>query len=255
MSRKVFETVVGLNPNFSFRGKQQTRIETFSDAVFALAITLLVLSSTIPETFEDLWASMRDVIPFAICVALIIVIWYQHYIFFLKYGLQDKVTILLNTILLFVLLVYVYPLKFLARFLSEIYGGIFGIIETDLSRFGEYSHQNLKLLMVNYGLGAFAIFLVFSLMYWRAYKMKSLLDLNSYEIFDTKSSIIANLLMCSVPLLSLIITLIDPWGNFRTTILSGFLYFLYVPIMIVFGRITSKKSRRLLQDALEVLFQ
>lgn len=113
--RKVFETVVGLNPNFSFRGKQQTRIETFSDAVFALAITLLVLSSTIPETFEDLWASMRDVIPFAICVALIIVIWYQHYIFFLKYGLQDKVTILLNTILLFVLLVYVYPLKFLVK--------------------------------------------------------------------------------------------------------------------------------------------
>jgi hypothetical protein len=38
--------ILGLNPKFEYRGQNQTRLETFSDAAFALAITLLVLSSS-----------------------------------------------------------------------------------------------------------------------------------------------------------------------------------------------------------------
>jgi len=247
--RKIFDNVIGLDPHFSYRGQQQTRVETFSDAVFALAITLLVLSSTVPETFEQLWVSMEDVIPFAICVSLIVVIWFQHYIFFLKYGLQDRTTILLNTILLFLLLVYVYPLKFLARFLTEIYGGIFGIIEADFTKFGEYSHQNLKWLMINYGLGAFAIFFVFALMYYRAYKLHSSIKLSSYEKYNTKINIIAKLLLCVIPLISSIITWIDPWGNYITTIFSGFFYFLYIPVMVSFGIISSRKMKKILNSS------
>jgi uncharacterized membrane protein len=246
--RKAFKSVVGLDPNFYYRGEQQTRVETFSDAVFALAITLLVLSATIPETFEELWVSLEDVIPFAICVALIVIIWFEHYIFFLKYGLQDKLTILLNTILLFLLLVYVYPLKFLARFLTEIYGGIFGFTEADFSRFGEYSHQNLKWLMINYSLGAFAIFLVLAFMYLRAYKMSSALKLNKYENYITRTNVIAKLLLCIIPLISTIITWIDPWGNYFTTMLSGFIYFLYIPVMIIFGRFVSKRAKEIVKN-------
>lgn len=246
--RKAFENITGLDPNFSYRGKEQTRVETFSDAVFALAITLLVLSSTIPETFDQLWISMGDVVPFAICVTLITVIWYQHYIFFLKYGLQDRKTILLNTILLFLLLVYVYPLKFLARLLTEIYGGIFGFTEADFSKFGEYSHQNLKWLMINYSLGAFAIFLVLAFMYLRAYKMSSALKLNKYENYITRTNVIAKLLLCIIPLISTIIAWVDPWGNYFTTMLSGFIYILYIPVMIIFGRFVSKRAKEIVKD-------
>ncbi len=81
--------MVGMNPHFSYRGEEQTRIETFSDAVFALAVTLLILSSTVPETFTEFYASLIDVVPFGICMVLLTLIWYQHYIFFIRYGLKD----------------------------------------------------------------------------------------------------------------------------------------------------------------------
>jgi len=66
--------IIGLDQHFNYRGENQSRIETLSDAIFALAITLLVLSSSVPETFEQLWASMSDIIPFGLSTTLIIVI-------------------------------------------------------------------------------------------------------------------------------------------------------------------------------------
>ena len=45
---------VGLDPYFRYRGKNQTRVEAFTDAAFALGITLIVLSTSAPNTFEEL---------------------------------------------------------------------------------------------------------------------------------------------------------------------------------------------------------
>ena len=97
------EQEIGFDPYFRYRGMNVTRIEGFSDAAFALAITLLVLSSSVPSTFHELWLSMANAVPFLCCVILIVLIWYQHYIFFLRYGLQDAKTIVINTTLLFLI--------------------------------------------------------------------------------------------------------------------------------------------------------
>src|SRR5215212_3401132 len=99
--------------SFRWRGEDVSRIEAFTDAVFAFAVTLLVVSLEVPRTFEELLATMRGFFAFAICFALLLSVWYEHYKFFRRYGLRDVPTIWLNSALLFLVLFYVYPLKFL----------------------------------------------------------------------------------------------------------------------------------------------
>src|SRR5207248_6307362 len=79
------------------------------------ALTLLVVSLEVPHTFADLVAAMRGFPAFALTFAALMVVWARHYYFFRYYGLDDSATIVLKTMLLFVVLFYVYPLKFLCN--------------------------------------------------------------------------------------------------------------------------------------------
>ncbi|MGH7490871.1 MAG: hypothetical protein ACREOO_00600 [bacterium] len=52
---------------------------------------------------------MQGFAAFAVTFTALIGIWYCQYIFFRRYSLQDGFTFVLNAILLFVVLFYMYP--------------------------------------------------------------------------------------------------------------------------------------------------
>jgi uncharacterized membrane protein len=141
-------------------GHDVTRLEAFSDAVFGFAITLLVVSLEVPNTFDELMQVMRGLPVFAVTFAILLMMWQEHHSLFKRFPCSDGVTIWLNGALLFVVVSYIYPLKFL---FSVIVGGM---------RFGPGATfervEQLVTLMVIYGAGFATIFLIFAAFYWRA---------------------------------------------------------------------------------------
>src|ERR1700749_4068089 len=102
-----------------WRSHEPSRLETFSDAVFAFALTLIIVSVEVPKTFVDLLDMMKGVVSFGICFAFLFNIWNMQNKFFRRFGLTDAYTGALNGILLFVSLIYVYPLKFLTSLIGS----------------------------------------------------------------------------------------------------------------------------------------
>ena len=227
----------GVSPGFRPRGTEVTRIEGFSDAVLGFALTLLVVSLEVPRTFHDLMQTMRGFVPFAICFVLLMQIWFKHYGFFRRYGLQDTPTRLLNAVLLFIVLFYVYPLKYLWSHLISASGRL------------NVDPSEGQTLMVIYGLGGAAVFSIFVLLHRHAWQLRDELELNELERYDTRASIRENALLAAVPLLSVLLAWILPP---RFLSLAGGVYFLYGPLMTWNG-MREGRGRHRLEEAAQTM--
>jgi uncharacterized membrane protein len=236
---------VGMAKDFRYRGEEPGRLENFSDAVFALAITLLLISTSPPTNFLQIKRFLFDLIPFVMCISLIILIWHEHFMFFFRYGMRNTRVVVLNTLFLIIVLFYVYPLKFLTKLSLFLVAYLFNIdwLMQDLKSM--IKGEDMADLMIIYGLGATAVFLVLALMYRYAWKKADDLELNELERFDTHASMNTNLLLGVVPLVSVLIAIIFR-GHWLGGMLSGFTYFLYTPIMFYHGHKVSKKRKTIL---------
>ena len=222
----------GLLPELYFRWRagEITRLEAFCDVVFGFALTLLVVSLEVPRNYAELMAAVRGFVPFAACFAQLVLIWRAHYRFSRRYGLEDPQTVFLNVLLLFLVLFYVYPLKFVFTMLfSELTGGDMGPV----TNFHEAS-----VLMRIYATGFTAVFVLFALMYARAYKLRKELGLNSIETLQTRFSIQENALMAAVGAVSFLLAFKNPaW--------SGFWYFALGPALTLHGLIYGGRVREM----------
>jgi uncharacterized membrane protein len=218
--------------DFRWRGGEITRLEGFSDAVFAFAVTLLVVSLEVPKTFHELTQVMRGFVAFGICFAVLVNVWFHHYRFFRRYGLQNPWAVFLNCVLLFFVLFYVYPLKFL--FSALLSGG------------GNIEAEDGRTLFVIYGAGYAAVSLVLALLYLHAWRKRKELELNPLEELKTRHSLIDNVAMVLVGLISILLAVSLPS---RMVGLAGFFYFVIGVYFFFSGTIVGKRERLLRKDS------
>ncbi len=210
---------------FDWRGGEVSRLEALSDTVIGFALTLLVVSLEVPQTFDQLLSTMSGFGAFAVCFGLLVVIWYEHYTYFRRYGLQDTFVIVWNTILLFLIVFYVYPLKFLfTLFFNEALGMSFLVTLPGGAVRPIIEANQLPQLYIIYGIGWTAVWLVFALLYWHALRQAGHLGLSSVERFDTRASLQENLAAAGVGLASILLVAVG------ATFLAGWIYLLMFPL-------------------------
>jgi uncharacterized membrane protein len=243
---KLIEKGVGLDKNFRMRGTGEvSRVEALSDAVFGFAITLLVVSLEVPQTFNELLEVMRGFAAFAISFVMLFVVWLTQYKFFRRYGLNDNFTIWINALLLFVILFYVYPLKFLWTFLvNSVFGFSTVVSAPDAAPVPVIERGQIPSLLVIFGLGYTAIFLIFALLYYHAYRKRAELELNELEIHDTWAYLVENLLHVLIGAASIVVSLVTRSG------LGGLVYWLIGPVQYLNGVVMGKR-RKIIERRLE----
>jgi uncharacterized membrane protein len=222
---------------FGSRSKRDvSRIEGFSDAVFGFALTLLVASIEVPPDFEALKQTLRGFLPFALTFALISWIWYLHYSFFRQFGLEDRLTIVLNSILLFVVLFFVYPLKVMAN-------NLVGVGPNSFNSLTEYDN---RFLMVAYSSGVIAVFLVFFLFNWNAYRQRVALDLQPEDLYDIGTALRGHAMSALLGVASVIMAITLPMYLFA---FSGLIYALEGPLQGANGWIRGSRRERVFRSS------
>ncbi len=200
-----------------------TRLESLTDAVFGFSIALLIVSVEVPSDFQGLVDTMKGFAGFALSFAMLILVWVYHYRFFRHFKLEDNTTIVLNSVLLFVVLFYVYPLKY-----------VFSVIATMMAGAFPVSFDEVAVLMSIYSAGFAAVFVVFALMYLHAYRMRTELQLTAGEAISAVEHVGNCAIMAGVGFLAVVLALAlpSPWAG----PIAGFSYFLIAPAQVINSR-------------------
>jgi uncharacterized membrane protein len=172
---------------FRWRSHEITRVEGFSDAVFGFAVTLLIVSLEVPKTSTDLLETMRGFGSFILTFLILAGIWYAQHTFFRRYGLEDRATVMLNLALLFTVLFFVYPMKFV---FSVLFGDpmMKGKVMTAHGLMPVVLPEHKPWIFIIFGFGFIAVYSVFYLLYRHAYRQRERLGLNEFEIWETEHS-------------------------------------------------------------------
>jgi hypothetical protein len=215
--------------DFRWRGGDVSRLEALADAVFALSLTLIVVSLRVPDTFAEMVEDFRQLPVFAACFAILVWIWHGHFQFHRRYGLEDPLTIALNAALLFTVLAYIYPLRFLFGMLWN--GMALGRGAYVLDELGAqvavdgvpqrlFEGTSTTPLMLLYGLGFATVFGLLALMTYRAWRIRERLELDERERVITLATLRAHLISVGAAAVSCGIALLGGDWN----VLAGVIY-------------------------------
>ncbi|MCA9736464.1 MAG: TMEM175 family protein [Gemmatimonadota bacterium] len=217
---------------FRPRGLETTRLETFTDAAFAFSLTLLVVSLEPPTDFAALARALRDVPAFVMSGALLMVFWWGHEQWSRRYGLDDGPAVLLSTGLVFTVLIYVYPLRFvfglMLSWLSQLTGLPLGSQTVAVT-----GPEDVNRLFLLYGVGFTAMCGWLTGLYVHAWRRRDALRLDAVEAWETRAGAGSWALLGSTGLLSILIAAIVPPSYLG---LPGWAYMLSAFLMPAYAR-------------------
>jgi uncharacterized membrane protein len=224
---------------YRLRGEAMTRIEVFSDAVFAFAVTMLVISlGSIPENYEQLIVAIKGVPSFLASFAIIMSLWISHRRWSRRFGLDDGISTFLTLALIFVLLVYVYPLRLMMNILFfSVSGGWFP------SNFELNSTTEAAGLLVFFSSGFCLVALIQLGLYMRVGSQAKALCLSSIErhLVSEEKVIWSILAITSFASALIGAVFFQTWGY-----LAG-LVFCIIPLVVPFIKLGFKRKMRHLE--------
>jgi uncharacterized membrane protein len=223
---------------FRLRGLEMTRLETFIDAAFAFAVTMMVIASErVPDDITSLLAAFRNVPAFIASVAVLGIFWRGHWLWSRRYGLEDGVSILISWALLVTILIYIYPLK--AIFSSMFYllsAGQFG------HAIGLRTDSQARALFAFYAIGFIAVAAQILLLYLRAWKLREPLRLDEHEKTLTRAELIGWSLPLTIGFIAFVLALTLP---IRHIAWSGWIYFSMAILVPLHRELVRRRRRRL----------
>ena len=222
------------SPHLPRRGREMTRLETFTDAAFAFAVTLLAISiDEIPKDYDSLILALKGTPAFIASFALLLLYWRAHQNWSRRYGLEDLPSVLLTFGLVLVVMVYVYPLKIM-------FSAAFSFMSNGWlpASFELASLHQFRVFVTIFGVGMFALSGLISALYAYAWSKREELNMHVAERFDTAAESFVWLFIGGFGLLSVALAWLLPD---RLLHLSTWVYWL----LLVLGPILDKVQDRL----------
>lgn len=216
---------------FRIRGTAQTRVDAFVDAAFAFAVTLLVISiGHVPQSVGELVQALRGVPAFAASFYIISRFWQAHRKWSRHYGIEDAYGTRLSLALVFLLLVYVYPLRMIADLaIAGFSGGWLQETPIDVNSVSE-----LRAIYVVFGIGYALTAGIFVLLHRHALKLADALELSASERIRTRTVCARWTGVIVLACASIVLALILPMGRDAKVpcdSVPGVLYMLLIPMI------------------------
>ena len=242
MSKKELLSGLEKSGHFYHRGKDTTRLEAFVDAAFAFALTLLVISfDAVPQSFDELVVALRAVPAFLFAFCILAMFWLAHRNWSMRFGLDTTFATLVSLALIFVLLVYVYPLRAMATAAMSAFTN--GWLP---SEFYINDVSEVRGLFAIYGIGFFISNLCLVSLNWHALRCADALALTPEERLLTRQEVLAWSIVGGSGLVSLILAMTLPD---RLVGLSGWIYMGLAVVMPTFGFFSARQFLARFPDA------
>ena len=198
------------------RGMEMTRLETFTDAAFAFAVTLLVISvDDVPNSYEEFVEALKKIPAFIMCFIQLMLFWWGHHQWSRRYGLEDGWSMVWSLALVAMVLIFIYPLRAIfATYFAYLTDGALPMpFDLDGSQIGA--------LFVVFGVGFSSMAVLIVVLNLIALQRRVSLAMNQHEIKVTRGTALAWGLVTLTGLISTFLAMVLPEDSKP---LSGYVY-------------------------------